>query len=133
MARKDSSIHTIGRRKSSVARVYLKEGEGNFTVNRKPVNEYFGRDTLKMVVNQPLALLDKLENFDIVVNVRGGGTAGQAGAVRHGLSRALSEFDREGNRAALKASGFLTRDAREVERKKPGRHKARKKPQFSKR
>ncbi|MCB0333706.1 MAG: 30S ribosomal protein S9 [Bdellovibrionales bacterium] len=133
MASKDSSIHTIGRRKTSVARVYLKEGGGKFIVNRKPVNEYFGRDTLKMVVNQPLALLDKLENFDIVVNVCGGGSAGQAGAVRHGLSRALSQYDKEANRAPLKASGFLTRDAREVERKKPGRHKARKKPQFSKR
>jgi small subunit ribosomal protein S9 len=131
-ADKKVRIHTIGRRKSSVARLYLSEGEGKITVNKRPFDEYFSRETLRMIVQQPLAKLDALEKFDIILNVKGGGTSGQAGAARHALSRALSEFDTE-NRTPLKREGWRTRDAREVERKKYGRHKARKKPQFSKR
>ncbi len=126
-------IHTIGRRKKAVARVYVRPGKGNITVNSKPMDEYFGRETLRMVVRQPLELLERKENYDILVNVKGGGTSGQAGAVRHGISRALSEENTEEFRGPLKQKGFLTRDPRAVERKKCGRHKARKKPQFSKR
>ncbi|MGH8683154.1 MAG: 30S ribosomal protein S9 [Burkholderiales bacterium] len=121
-----------GRRKSAVARVFIKPGKGNFVVNDKPVDQYFGRETGRMVVRQPLALTNHLTTFDIQVNVDGGGESGQAGAVRHGLTRALIEFD-----AALKPvlakAGFVTRDAREVERKKVGLHKARRRKQFSKR
>jgi len=121
-----------GRRKSAVARVFMKPGKGNFVVNDKPVDEYFGRETGRMVVRQPLALTNHLTTFDIQVNVHGGGESGQAGAVRHGLTRALIEYD-----AALKPvlakAGFVTRDAREVERKKVGLHKARRRKQFSKR
>jgi small subunit ribosomal protein S9 len=121
-----------GRRKSAVARVFMKPGKGNFVVNDKPVDEYFGRETGRMVVRQPLALTNHLTTFDIQVNVHGGGESGQAGAVRHGLTRALIEYD-----AALKPvlakAGFVTRDAREVERKKVGFHKARRRKQFSKR
>lgn len=130
---KAQGVHAIGRRKTSVARVYLREGDGKFTINRMPANDYFGRETLRMVINQPLALLDKLGTVDVIVNVAGGGPSGQAGAVRHGLSRALNLQDREANRGPLKKAGYLSRDAREVERKKYGRHKARKRPQFSKR
>lgn len=132
MAMKGKGITAIGRRKTSVARVYLREGKGEFVVNKAPVSEYFGRETLKMIVNQPLALTENLDKFDILVNVSGGGTSGQAGAIRHGISRALTLHESE-SRPALKKEGFLTRDARAVERKKYGRHKARKKPQFSKR
>jgi small subunit ribosomal protein S9 len=121
-----------GRRKSAVARVFIKPGRGSFTVNDKPVDEYFGRETGRMIVRQPLALTNKLSSFDILVNVDGGGESGQAGAVRHGITRALIEYD-----AALKPmlskAGLVTRDAREVERKKVGLHKARRRPQFSKR
>jgi len=121
-----------GRRKSAVARVFIKPGKGDFVVNDKPVDEYFGRETGRMVVRQPLALTNHLTTFDIQVNVDGGGESGQAGAVRHGLTRALIEYD-----AALKPvlakAGFVTRDAREVERKKVGFHKARRRKQFSKR
>ena len=121
-----------GRRKSAVARVFMKPGKGNFVVNDKPVDEYFGRETGRMVVRQPLALTNHLTTFDIQVNVHGGGESGQAGAVRHGLTRALIEYD-----AALKPvlakAGFVTRDAREVERKKVGLHKARRRKQYSKR
>jgi small subunit ribosomal protein S9 len=121
-----------GRRKSAVARVFLKGGKGRFVVNDKPVDEYFGRETGRMIARQPLALTNNLESFDIFVNVTGGGESGQAGAVRHGITRALIEFD-----AALKPSlskaGLVTRDAREVERKKVGFHKARRRPQYSKR
>jgi small subunit ribosomal protein S9 len=121
-----------GRRKSAVARVFIKAGKGKFTVNDKPVDEYFARETGRMVVRQPLALTDHLNTFDINVNVDGGGEFGQAGAVRHGLTRALIEYD-----AALKPqlskAGLVTRDAREVERKKVGLHKARRRKQFSKR
>ncbi|NBW39654.1 30S ribosomal protein S9 [bacterium] len=126
-------IHTIGRRKSAVARVYLREGKGQITVNSKPMDQYFARKTLQMVVNQPFELLENRENFDVLVTVQGGGTSGQAGAVRHALSRALDESNTEEFHTPLKEKGFLTRDSRAVERKKYGRHKARKRPQFSKR
>ncbi|MDC0358850.1 30S ribosomal protein S9 [Oligoflexia bacterium] len=129
---KGQGIHAIGRRKSSVARVYLTEGTGALTINKRSFEDYFGRETLRMIVRQPLVLLEAIEKFDLRVNVRGGGIAGQAGAVRHALSRALCLFDQE-NRPGLKSAGFMTRDSRCVERKKYGRHKARKKPQYSKR
>lgn len=121
-----------GRRKSAVARVFMKPGKGNFVVNDKPIDQYFGRETGRMVVRQPLALTNHLTTFDIQVNVDGGGESGQAGAVRHGLTRALIEFDAT-LKPVLAKAGFVTRDAREVERKKVGFHKARRRKQFSKR
>ena len=121
-----------GRRKSSVARVFIKKGTGQFIVNGKPLTEYFARETGQMVARQPLVLTENVETFDIKVNVRGGGETGQAGAVRHGLTRALIDFDAE-LKPTLSKAGLVTRDAREVERKKVGLRKARKKPQFSKR
>jgi len=121
-----------GRRKSSVARVFLKAGSGKIVVNDKPVDEYFSRETGRMIVRQPLALTDNLTRFDIMVNVSGGGESGQAGAVRHGITRALIDLDAE-MKPTLKAAGLVTRDAREVERKKVGFHKARRRKQFSKR
>ena len=121
-----------GRRKSSTARVRLQSGSGSITVNQRPLDEYFGRETARMVVRQPLVLLDMLENFDINVNVQGGGGSGQAGAIRHGITRALLAYNEE-LRPSLRAAGFVTRDAREVERKKVGLKGARRKPQFSKR
>ncbi|HLB16639.1 MAG TPA: 30S ribosomal protein S9 [Burkholderiales bacterium] len=121
-----------GRRKSAVARVFIKPGKGNFVVNDKPIDQYFGRETGRMVVRQPLALTNHLTTFDIQVNVDGGGESGQAGAVRHGLTRALIEFDAT-LKPVLAKAGFVTRDAREVERKKVGLHKARRRKQFSKR
>ena len=121
-----------GRRKSSTARVRLQSGSGSITVNQRPLDEYFGRETARMVVRQPLALLDMLENFDINVNVQGGGGSGQAGAIRHGITRALLAYNEE-LRPTLRAAGFVTRDAREVERKKVGLKGARRRPQFSKR
>lgn len=121
-----------GRRKSAVARVFIKSGKGGFTVNDKPVDEYFSRETGRMIVRQPLVLTDKLSAFDIMVNVDGGGESGQAGAVRHGITRALIEFD-AALKPVLKKAGLVTRDAREVERKKVGLHKARRRKQFSKR
>lgn len=121
-----------GRRKSSTARVRLQSGSGSITVNQRPLDEYFGRETARMVVRQPLALLDMLENFDINVNVQGGGGSGQAGAIRHGITRALLAYNEE-LRPSLRAAGFVTRDAREVERKKVGLKGARRRPQFSKR
>ncbi|HEY9099076.1 MAG TPA: 30S ribosomal protein S9 [Thiobacillus sp.] len=121
-----------GRRKSSVARVFLKAGSGKIIVNDKPVDEYFSRETGRMIVRQPLVLTENLDKFDIMVNVAGGGESGQAGAVRHGITRALIELDAE-MKPALKAAGLVTRDAREVERKKVGFHKARRRKQFSKR
>lgn len=134
MALKDtSSIAAVGKRKRAVARVYLKPGSGKIVVNSLSYEEYFGRATSNMIIRQPLELLEQLENFDVKVNVVGGGKSGQAGAIRHGISRALSLHNREEFRSPLKSAGFLTRDSREVERKKYGRHKARKKPQFSKR
>ncbi|MFT5611503.1 MAG: small subunit ribosomal protein S9 [Arenicella sp.] len=121
-----------GRRKSSTARVRIQSGSGSITVNTRPLDEYFGRETARMIVRQPLVLLDLLATFDINVNVQGGGGSGQAGAIRHGITRALLAYDEE-FRPALRAAGFVTRDAREVERKKVGLKGARKRPQFSKR
>ena len=121
-----------GRRKSSVARVFIKAGSGKIVVNDKPVDEYFSRETGRMIVRQPLVLTENLNSFDIMVNVAGGGESGQAGAVRHGITRALIDLDAE-MKPALKAAGLVTRDAREVERKKVGFHKARRRKQFSKR
>jgi small subunit ribosomal protein S9 len=121
-----------GRRKSSVARVFIKAGSGKIVVNDKPVDEYFSRETGRMIVRQPLVLTDNLNSFDIMVNVAGGGESGQAGAVRHGITRALIDLNAE-MKPTLKAAGLVTRDAREVERKKVGFHKARRRKQFSKR
>jgi len=121
-----------GRRKSAVARVFIKLGKGDIIVNDKPVDVYFSRETGRMVVRQPLELTETVGKFDIMVNVQGGGESGQAGAVRHGITRALIDFD-ETLRPALRVAGLVTRDAREVERKKVGLRKARKRKQFSKR
>ncbi|HAB55142.1 MAG TPA: 30S ribosomal protein S9 [Cellvibrionales bacterium] len=121
-----------GRRKTASARVFLKDGSGTITVNKRPLDEFFGRQVARMIVRQPLQLVDCDEKFDVNVTVRGGGSFGQAGAIRHGITRALIEFD-EALRSPLRKAGFVTRDAREVERKKVGLRKARKKPQFSKR
>ena len=121
-----------GRRKSSVARVRLYAGTGKITINDRDIDDYFGLETLKLIVRQPLAITDTTEKFDIVCRVSGGGVTGQAGAIRHGLSRALLQYD-ESLRPALKKAGFLTRDPRMKERKKPGLKKARRAPQFSKR
>ena len=121
-----------GRRKSAVARVFLKPGKGQIVVNEKPVDEFFGRETGRMILRQPLAVTNNLASFDIRVNVFGGGENGQAGAVRHGITRALIEFDST-LKPTLSAAGLVTRDAREVERKKVGFHKARRRKQFSKR
>lgn len=121
-----------GRRKTSVARVFLVPGNGNVTINKRSMDDYFGLDTLKYIVNQPLVLTDTLSRYDVKVNVHGGGFTGQAGAIRHGISRALVKAD-ETLRAVLKKEGFLTRDQRMKERKKYGLKKARRAPQFSKR
>ena len=121
-----------GRRKTSVARVFLKKGSGQITINGKPIEQFFGRQTSIMIAKQPLVLTQNTENFDIQVNVFGGGESGQAGAVRHGISKALLNYE-PGLRPALKAQGFLTRDSRVVERKKYGKAKARRSFQFSKR
>ena len=121
-----------GRRKSSVARVFMKKGTGQIVVNGRPVEEYFGRQTSIMIVKQPLALTGNVEAFDIKVNVRGGGESGQAGAVRHGVTRALIDYSAD-LKPELSRAGFVTRDAREVERKKVGLHGARRRKQFSKR
>ena len=121
-----------GRRKSSVARVILASGSGEININNRTLDEYFGRETTRMIVRQPLELLDIMGKFDIIVNVHGGGNTGQAGAIRHGITRALLDYD-ETLRPELRSAGFVTRDARRVERKKIGLHKARKRPQFSKR
>ena len=126
------SINTIGRRKAAVARVYLSDGKGKITINGRDYKEYFGAETLQYVVTQPLLLLNIADKYDIVVNLEGGGVKGQAEALRLGITRALVMIDEE-YRKPLKANGFLTRDPREVERKKPGRPKARKRFQFSKR
>ena len=121
-----------GRRKSSTARVFLRPGTGKITINKRPIEEYFGRETSRMVVRQPLELVEALDRFDVLVNVCGGGNTGQAGAIRHGITRALIERD-ESLRPSLRKAGYVTRDAREVERKKVGLRKARRRPQFSKR
>ncbi len=124
--------YATGRRKSSTARVFVTAGSGTVTVNGRPLDQFFGRETARMVVRQALAATDMLERIDVRATVSGGGTTGQAGAIRHGLARALVKYN-EDFRSPLRQAGFLTRDAREVERKKVGLHKARKKPQFSKR
>jgi small subunit ribosomal protein S9 len=121
-----------GRRKTSTARVFLNSGNGSITVNGKPLDKFFGRQTARMVVRQPLVITEMVDKVDVNVTVVGGGTTGQAGAIRHGIARALVEHD-EGMRSTLRRAGFLTRDARAVERKKVGLHKARKRPQYSKR
>ena len=126
------TTYATGRRKTSTARVYLSEGKGNILVNDIPLEEYFGREVAKILAMQPLVLLDVSSKFDIMVKVSGGGSFGQAGAIRHGISRALEKFDPE-FRPSLKSAGYLTRDSRQVERKKVGLVKARKSKQFSKR
>ena len=128
----ESYFYGTGRRKSAVARVFMKRGSGTIVVNGKPIDQFFSRETGRMIVRQPLALVDQLAGFDIKVNVIGGGESGQAGAVRHGITRALIDYD-AALKPALSQAGFVTRDAREVERKKPGLRKARRAKQFSKR
>jgi small subunit ribosomal protein S9 len=129
---KQQSNYGTGRRKTAVARVFIKPGKGVFVVNGKPVDEFFSRETGRMIVRQPLVLTDRLATFDIRVNVSGGGESGQAGAVRHGITRALIDYDAT-LKPVLKKAGLVTRDARAVERKKVGLHKARRRKQFSKR
>ena len=128
----ESQYYGTGRRKSSSARVFMRAGSGGITVNKLPIEQFFGRETARMIVRQPLATVDMVDKFDFDVTVTGGGMSGQAGAIRLGISRALLKYD-EGMRGALKKEGFLTRDARKVERKKVGLHKARRATQFSKR
>ena len=127
-----NQYYGTGRRKSSSARVFLRPGTGAIVVNKRPLDEYFGRETSRMVVRQPLVLTESTEKFDLYITVQGGGSTGQAGAIRHGITRALMEFD-ESLRPSLRKAGFVTRDARKVERKKVGLKKARKNTQFSKR
>ncbi len=127
-----TQYYGTGRRKTSTARVFLKAGTGNITINKRSIDTYFGREVARMIVRQPLELTELVEKFDINVTVAGGGSFGQAGAIRHGITRALMEYD-ESLRPVLRKAGYVTRDAREVERKKVGLRKARKKPQFSKR
>jgi small subunit ribosomal protein S9 len=127
-----TQYYGTGRRKTSTARVFLKNGEGTITVNHRPLDQYFGREVARMIVRQPLELVELKDKFDINVTVAGGGSFGQAGAIRHGITRALMEYD-ETLRGALRGAGFVTRDSREVERKKVGLRKARKRPQYSKR
>ena len=129
---KTEKYYGTGRRKSSVARVYLVPGNGNITINKRSIDEYFGLETLKVIVRQPLAATETVEKYDVIVTVRGGGYTGQAGAIRHGIARALLEVDGE-FRPTLKKAGFLTRDPRMKERKKYGLKAARRAPQFSKR
>ncbi|OEY66680.1 30S ribosomal protein S9 [Marinobacter sp. X15-166B] len=121
-----------GRRKTSTARVFIKPGSGNISINGRALDQFFSRETLQMIVRQPLVAADSVDRFDINITVKGGGISGQAGAIRHGLTRALMEYD-ETLRPTLREAGFVTRDARRVERKKVGLRKARKRPQFSKR
>ena len=125
--------NAVGRRKKAIARVRLMPGEGNITINKRDIENYFGLETLKTVVRQPLTLTETLGRFDVIVNVHGGGYTGQAGAIRHGIARALLQYDSENLRSALKKAGFLTRDPRMKERKKYGLKAARRAPQFSKR
>jgi small subunit ribosomal protein S9 len=127
-----AQYYGTGRRKTSTARVYLKNGGGAITVNQRPLDQYFGREVARMIVRQPLELVEMIGKFDVDVTVAGGGSFGQAGAIRHGITRALMEYD-ESLRGTLRSAGYVTRDAREVERKKVGLRKARKRPQFSKR
>lgn len=128
----DELIYATGRRKTSVARIYLKRGNGDIRINNRVLEDYFGRETARMIVRQPFHVTRTLGDYDIVANVKGGGISGQAGAIRHGITRALMQVD-DGFRTPLKKAGYVTRDPRAVERKKYGRHKARKRPQFSKR
>jgi len=125
-------INSTGRRKTSAARVFVSPGSGSINVNKRPLDQFFGRETARMVVRQPLELAALADKVDVTVTVRGGGSSGQAGAIRHGIARALVKYD-ETLHASLRRAGFLTRDARAVERKKIGLHKARKRPQYSKR
>ncbi len=127
-----TQYYGTGRRKTSTARVFLQNGAGNITINKRPLDQYFGREVARMIVVQPLELVELNDKFDINVTVQGGGSFGQAGAIRHGITRALMEYD-ESLRGSLRGAGYVTRDAREVERKKVGLRKARKRPQFSKR
>ncbi len=131
-ARESAQNYGTGRRKTAAARVFLRPGQGRILVNNKPLDEYFGRETSRMVVRQPLELVEMLDRLDVRVTVRGGGPSGQAGAIRHGIARALIEYD-ETLRQPLRRAGFVNRDARAVERKKVGLRKARKRPQYSKR
>ena len=133
MAKVSQQYYGTGRRKSSVARVFMTAGKGNITVNKRDIDDYFGLETLKTIVRQPLVATGTADKFDIVCTVKGGGTTGQAGAIRHGIARALLEADSDEYRATLKSAGFLTRDPRMKERKKYGLKKARRAPQFSKR
>ncbi|MCR4763447.1 MAG: 30S ribosomal protein S9 [Lachnospiraceae bacterium] len=133
MAKATQHYYGTGRRKSSVARVFLVAGKGNITVNKRDIDDYFGLETLKTIVRQPLVATNTADKFDIVCTVKGGGTTGQAGAIRHGIARALLEADSDEYRATLKKAGYLTRDPRMKERKKYGLKKARRAPQFSKR
>ena len=128
----ETQYYGTGRRKSSTARVFVKPGSGNIVINKRSLDQYFGRETARMVVRQPLELVEMTEKFDLYITVSGGGISGQAGAIRHGITRALMQFD-ETLRASLRKAGFVTRDARKVERKKVGLRKARKRPQYSKR
>jgi small subunit ribosomal protein S9 len=128
----EKMITATGRRKTSVARVFLRPGKGALSINSRSLEEYFGRETARMIVLQPFDVTQTVGNFDIEVNVKGGGSSGQAGAIRHGITRALMKVNSE-FRSPLKKAGFVTRDPRAVERKKYGRHKARKRPQYSKR
>lgn len=128
----NTQYYGTGRRKTSTARVFLESGSGEITVNNRPLDNYFGREVARMIVRQPLERTEMTEKFNVKVTVSGGGSFGQAGAIRHGITRALMEYD-EGLRGELRSAGFVTRDARAVERKKVGLRKARKKPQFSKR
>jgi small subunit ribosomal protein S9 len=128
----ENQYYGTGRRKSSTARVFMRPGTGAIQINQRSIETYFGRETARMVVRQALQLVEMEEKFDLYITVKGGGTTGQAGAIRHGITRALMEYD-ESFRPALRKAGFVTRDARKVERKKVGLHKARKRPQYSKR
>lgn len=130
--KKAGRFYATGKRKNAVARVWLTKGKGNVTVNGKPMDDYFGRPVSRMILQQPLEVTEMAGKFDIKINAHGGGLSGQAGAIRHGIAKALVEYD-EGNRPALKRKGYLTRDPRVVESKKYGRHKARRSTQFSKR
>ena len=128
----ETTHYGTGRRKSAAARVFLRRGTGNITINTRPIDQFFGRETARMIVRQPLELTETTDRFDVTVTVTGGGTTGQAGAIRHGLTRALMDYD-ESLRPSLRRAGFVTRDAREVERKKVGLRKARRATQYSKR
>ena len=128
----DTQYYGTGRRKTSAARVFLKSGKGEISVNDRTLDTYFGREVARMIVRQPFNVVELTDKFDVKISVTGGGSFGQAGAIRHGIARALVEYD-ENLRPTLRKAGFLTRDARQVERKKVGLHKARKRPQFSKR